>query len=157
MQYLLGQSCWTRAMWVQLPILLVSIGLRLAPAAHAEWEALKQLHVPIERWFGQQQCLWHLICGPYCWDHVHLDDDFEICALFTNKHIRRLDLQEQDCEFYKKLVHHHFLAAQAKLEKCRAQLKAASQRKKACLYPETHPINHNSAETLSLVQCLLVV
>lgn len=110
---------------------------RLPPAASVEREALKRIRVPIERWFGRQQSLWHIIRGPYRWDHTHLDTDFEVCGLLTNEHIRRLDLQEQDREFYKRLVHRRFLTAQAKAEKRKAQLKACTERKRARLYPET--------------------
>ncbi|KAL6052755.1 hypothetical protein QOT17_018389 [Balamuthia mandrillaris] len=39
-------------------------GRRLAPAAHAEREALKRLRVPIERWFGRQQCSGTSSVGP---------------------------------------------------------------------------------------------
>lgn len=91
---------------------------------------LHKLRTPIEQFFGRLQQLWPILRNCYRWDHRHFDDDFTICVLLTNEHIRRLELSELDFSFKHKLALARHLFVEEKQRKRKEQVKRYLEKKK---------------------------
>jgi len=65
---------------------------------------MEKIRVPVEHFFGRLKGLWGILRETYRWDHSHFDDDFDICVLLTNEHIRVHELLHQDYKMHKQIL-----------------------------------------------------
>jgi hypothetical protein len=80
-------------------------------------EKLSRIRVKVECFFGRMKKLWAITSKVYRLDHTKFDDDFDICLLLTNEHIRNHQLNNEDKEFYDHWLEARKVAAEERKRK----------------------------------------
>jgi hypothetical protein len=84
----------------QNPVRRVTVPKRSA-ANQTNAQAIKEMRVPIEQFFGHLKSSWHLVKRVYRNDHGNFDLDFDNCVLLTNELLAyREVLSESDFLYY---------------------------------------------------------
>ena len=74
--------------------------------------------------------LWSVVRNIYRWDHRHFDIDFDICALLTNEHIKRRQLETIENRFYTKVTQEKREEIDRAKQKRKLELQKCKEKKK---------------------------
>ena len=90
---------------------------------------LAKIRVVVEQFFGRFYMLWNMF-RKYRYSQSTFDTDFNICALLTNEHIKRMDTTEIDKRFYDSLLEADVRAFEEKERKRKASYEKSKNNKR---------------------------